>query len=79
MDIRIEKKRIIKRLEDVTDESLIMTVKNILDYALGKDEHDERLEQSINRGIEQSKAGQVQPHKEVMAKMRSKYKIGASL
>ena len=62
-------------MEDVTDESLIMTVKNILDYALGKDEHDERLEQSINRGIEQSKAGQVQPHKEVMAKMRSKYKI----
>lgn len=73
MDVNLEKDIIIKRLKGVTDESLIMTVKNLLDYALGK--HDELLEESINRGIKQSKSGKVHPHKEVMTEIRAKYKI----
>ncbi|MEO1256334.1 MAG: hypothetical protein AAFY41_15805, partial [Bacteroidota bacterium] len=51
MDVQVEKRNIITRLEAVTDESLIMTVKNLLDYALGKAEEDELLEQSLARGI----------------------------
>ena len=75
MDVQVEKQNIITRLESVTDESLIMTVKNLLDYALGKAEEDELLEQSLARGIQQSKEGKVTPHKEVMAEMRAKYKL----
>ncbi|MGD1960093.1 MAG: hypothetical protein ACFB2Y_14635 [Fulvivirga sp.] len=41
MNVQTEKQNIITRLESVTDESLIMTVKNLLDYALGKPEEDE--------------------------------------
>lgn len=74
MDVQLEKQNIITRLESVTDESLIMTVKNLLDYALGKSDTDELLEQSLSRGIQQSKEGKVTPHKKVMAEMRAKYK-----
>lgn len=73
MDVQVEKKNIITRLESVTDESLIMTVKNLLDYALGKAEEDELLEQSLTRGIQQSKEDKVTPHHQVMAEMRSKF------
>ena len=75
MNVRLEKQNIITRLESVTDESLILTVKNLLDYALGKSETDELLEQSLSRGIQQSNEGKVIPHKEVMAEMRGKYKL----
>jgi len=75
MDVQVEKQNIITRLESVTDESLIMTVKNLLDYALGKAEEDELLEQSVARGIQQSNEGKVTPHKKVMAEMRAKYKL----
>ena len=36
-------------------------------------EEDDLLEESIDRGVKQSKSGQVQPHHEVMAAIRSKY------
>jgi len=75
MNVQVEKQNIITRLESVTDESLILTVKNLLDYALGKDVDNELLEQSLSRGIQQSKEGKVAPHKEVMAEMRAKYKL----
>ena len=75
MDVHLEKQNIINRLESVTDESLILTVKNLLDFALGKDEEDELLEQSMARGIQQSKDGKVTPHEEVMAEMRAKYQL----
>ena len=75
MNVQFEKQNIITRLESVTDESLILTVKNLLDYALGKSETDELLEQSLSRGIQQSNEGKVTPHKEVMAEMRGKYKL----
>ncbi len=75
MDLQLEKQNLIARLESVSDESLIMTIKNLLDYALGKTEEDELLEESLKRGIQQSKEGKVRPHKEVRAEIRSKYKI----
>lgn len=75
MDVRSEKQNIIARLESVTDESLLLTVKNLLDFALGKTEEDELLEKSLARGIQESKEGKVTPHKEVMVKMRAEYKL----
>jgi|GEM_PF-2922202 len=75
MDVQAQKQNIITRLESVTDESLIMTVKNLLDYALGKEEEDEMLEQSLQRGIQQSREGKVTPHEEVMSEIRAKYKL----
>jgi len=75
MDVQLEKQNIINRLESVTDESLIMTVKSLLDYALGKEGENELLDQSLAKGIQQSKEGKVTPHKEVMAEMRAKYKL----
>ena len=75
MDLQLEKQNLITRLESVLDESLIMTMKNLLDYTLGKTEEDELLEESLKRGVEQSKEGKVRPHKEVRAEIRSKYKI----
>lgn len=74
MNVQLEKESIIRRLENITDESLIMTVKNLLDNALGEDEADQLLRESLDRGVSQSKAGQVKPHKEVMSKLRTKYK-----
>lgn len=74
MDIQLEKEAIIKRLEKVNDESLISTLKNLLDYALNREEADELLEASIDKGLAQSKKGESRPHREVMAEMREKYK-----
>ena len=42
---------------------------------LREQEEDELLTQSLERGIQQSKEGKVTPHKEVMAKIRAKYKV----
>ncbi|GAB4243714.1 MAG: hypothetical protein Tsb0034_21670 [Ekhidna sp.] len=77
MDVQAEKKNIITRLETVTDESLIMTVKNLLDYALDKAEETEEklLEESLARGTQQSKEGIVTPHNEAMKEIRAKYKL----
>lgn len=74
MDVQLEKENIIARLESVNDESLIMTVKNLLDFALGKLEEDELFVESLQRGIKQSEAGEVTPHKEVMAEIRDRFK-----
>ena len=75
MDIQMEKAAIIKRFEKINDESLVKAFKNLLDYALSKDEKDEMLEASIERGLSQSEKGEVRPHKEVMAGLRKKYRI----
>ncbi|MEM8894613.1 MAG: hypothetical protein AAGC88_08550 [Bacteroidota bacterium] len=73
MDVQSEKKRIIDRLEKIEDESLILTVKNLLDFALGKSEQDQLLIECLNRGIQQSKAGETRPNKIVMAEIKAKY------
>ena len=74
MDVQEEKRSIISRIETVSDESLLLTVKNLLDFALGKDEENEELAESLERGIAQSKNDQVTPHKDVMVRFRAKYR-----
>jgi predicted transcriptional regulator len=71
MDIQAEKLHLIEQLAKLQNASIVSRVKDFLHNALK--EKDELLEQSIERGIKQSKAGQVHPHKEVMAEMRAKY------
>ncbi len=75
MDIQLTKADIIKRFQDVNDESLILAFKNLLDYALSKEETDQLLKASIERGLAQSAKGEVKPHEVVMAGLRQKYKI----
>lgn len=73
MDVQLEKKNLISRIESVDDESLILAVKNLLDYALGKEEDQKLLNESIERGLKDLKEGRVFTHKEVMDEARAKY------
>ncbi len=75
MDIQLAKADIIKRFQHVNDESLILAFKNLLDYALSKDETDNLLKTSIERGLAQSAKGEGRPHEEVMSGLRQKYKL----
>ena len=74
MDITSEKAEIIKRFEQVNDASLIQAIKSILDFGLRRQEKDEALEESINRGLSQSAKGETRPHNEVMAEIRARFK-----
>ncbi|MEQ8244982.1 hypothetical protein [Fulvivirga sp.] len=74
MDIQLEKANLIERLRQVKDESLIKAIKNMLDYSAKKESIDHLLEDSLDRGIEQSNAGSGRAHKEVMKEMREKFK-----
>lgn len=71
MDIQAEKLHLIEQLLRLEDVSVINSVKELLQNV--SKEEDELLEQSIDRGIKQSKSGEVMPHHEVMAALRSKY------
>ena len=75
MDIQLTKADIIKRFQHVNDESLILAFKNLLDYALNKEETDKQLKTSIEKGLAQSAKGGEKPHEEVMTGLRQKYKI----
>lgn len=75
MDIQLTKEDIIKRFQQVNDESLILAFKNLLDYALSKETEDSQINSSIERGLTQSARGETKPHKEVMESLRQKYKI----
>jgi predicted transcriptional regulator len=75
MDISSEKAEVIKRFEQIHDISLIRAIKNLLDFGLSKQtERDTDLEASIDRGLSQSKKGDVRPHEQVMAEVRARYK-----
>lgn len=75
MDIQLTKEDIIKRFQQVNDESLILAFKNLLDYALSKETEDSQINSSIERGLTQSARGETKPHNEVMESFRQKYKI----
>lgn len=74
MDVAAEKAEVLKRFEKVHDLSLIMAVKNLLDFGLSKQQDDELLEQSINRGLTESLRGDTIPHSEVRKEIRLRYK-----
>ena len=74
MDIAQEKAEIIKQVEKVNDASLIQAIKSLLDFGLSRQEKDEALEASIDRGLNQSKKGETRLHNEVMTEIRARYK-----
>ncbi len=75
MDIHAEKADLIKRFELVQDASLLQAIKSLLDFGLSKQaEYDDALEASIDKGLIQSKGGDVRPHDEVMHEIRSRFK-----
>lgn len=75
MDLATEKSTLIKRLDKVNDLSLIIALKNLLDYGADTSSRkdDALLEASIQKGLEDIKNKMVKPHNVVMARMRGRY------
>lgn len=71
MDIKTEKLHLIERLIQLQDATIVSRVNAFLQNAL--EERDELLENSIDKGVEQSKFNEVHDHKNVMSEMRAKY------
>jgi predicted transcriptional regulator len=74
MNIGMEKAEVLERVEKINDLALIRAIKNLLDFGLTRQAENEALEQSIQRGLNESKLGQVRPHQQVMAEFRERYK-----
>ena len=75
MDLAKEKVGLIEQLEKVNDLSLIIALKNLIDYGTNdlSKKDDRLLEASIQRGLEDIKNKLVKPHHEVMEKLRARY------
>ena len=74
MDISSEKAEVMKQVEQIHDISLVRAVKNLLDFGLAKQEKDDALEASIDKGLDQSRKGATRPHDQVMREIRERYK-----
>jgi hypothetical protein len=75
MNIASEKANILERVEKVNDLALIRAIKNLLDFGLTRQQENEALEQSIERGLNESRLGKVRPHNVAMKEFRDKYKL----
>ena len=75
MDLAKEKLTLIEQLEKVNELSLIISLKNLIDYGANdlSRKDDTLLEASIQKGLEDIKNKMVKPHHEVMEKMRARY------
>lgn len=74
MNISVEKAEIIRRLQGLEDEAVIMAIRLLLDAQDEQNEVESGLDYSINRALSQSQAGEVRPHKSVMAEIRNRHK-----
>ena len=57
---------------DHADERILSLIYGMMKADMQQE--DEALEASINKGLEQSKKGEVRPHEQVMTEIRSRYK-----
>ena len=74
MDLKTEKLEIIKKVDQVNDESLIQAITNLLDFGLSHQPlSDAELDASINRGLQQLEKGEGRLHEIVMAGLKQKY------
>lgn len=76
MDIASEKAGIMERFNQVNDESLILAIKNLLDFGLsrqGATEYDPMLEAALQEALEQSDRRQVTPHADFWGEVRKRY------
>lgn len=66
MDLKAEKSLIIKQVDQINDEALILAIKNLLDFGLSHQSlEDKELEASINRGLSQLEMGDGRSHEEI--------------
>jgi hypothetical protein len=71
-----EKNALVKKLLDTEDDVILDQVKALLEDDEDKDFWDElpkHVKESIKRGKVQAERGEVRPHEEVMAEIKSKY------
>ena len=74
MDIAIEKALIMQRFSEVNDESLILAIKNLLDFGLSRlpaAEYDPELDAALREAVGQSDRREVQTREKVWAEVRS--------
>ena len=74
MDVSSEKAEVMKQVEQIHDISLIRAIKNLLDFGLARQEKDDALEASIDKGLDQSRRRETKPHDQVMREIREHYK-----
>ncbi len=75
MDLKTEKSDIIKKVDQLSDEALIHTIKNLLDFGLSyQPMKDIELEASIDRGLAQLKKGEGRTHEIAPSELNLKYK-----
>ncbi len=77
MTIQAQKLELVKLILDIEDKSVLKNIKQLV-TASKKDWWDEISEaerKAIKEGIAQADRGEVVPHKEVMKKIRAKYKL----
>ena len=73
MDLKLEKSEIIKKVDQINDEALILVIKNLLDFGLTyQPAEDPDLEASIDRGLNQLDNGEGKSHEAVMAGLKHK-------
>jgi hypothetical protein len=73
MDLSSEKADIIRRFEQINDLSLINAIKNLLDFGLQKQRESDRLNESIDQGLSESRNGQTRSHSDVMSDINARY------
>ena len=74
MDLKTEKSEIIRKVDQINDESLIYAIKNLLDFGLSYQPVDDaELEASIDRGLTQLEKGEGRTHEVVMAALKKEY------
>jgi hypothetical protein len=73
MDLQITKEILIKRVESVEDIELLLSLNNMLDYGLKKQETEPAFLTSLERSLGQSTQGEGKPHQEVIEGLHKKY------
>jgi hypothetical protein len=75
MNIKTERSEIIKKVDRITDESLLHAIRNLVDFGLSyQPAKDLELEASIDRALVQLEQGKGRATKAVMASVKRKYK-----
>ena len=84
MSLKTEKLDIIEQILLIKDESLLLAIKNMLEFGLKHQEETDAVDfwddltddqkQRIDKAIRELEAGQGIPHDEVMSRFREKYK-----
>ena len=73
-EMKVEKRLLIKRLEQVEDQGLLRAIKSMLDYGLGPAEGDSSLEaynRELDLAMKEFEEGKGIPHERVLEDVKS--------